>query len=85
MLDELHSLTVALLERVVALQTAGKPPEPLLTLEQAAERLCVSRTTVQELVDRGELPCVEVTGRAIRVDPRDIEAFLKAKRVRRAG
>lgn len=54
-----------------------------LTFEQTAELLAVGRTTVQELVDRGELPVVSVTGRAVRVDVRDVEAFVKARRERR--
>lgn len=60
------------------------PPAPrLLTFEQTAEALAVGKTTVQELVDRGDLPVVAVTGRAVRIDARDIEAFVKRKRERR--
>lgn len=55
----------------------------LLTFEQTAELLAVGRTTVQELVDSGALPVVSVTGRAVRVDVRDVEAFVKQRRERR--
>jgi excisionase family DNA binding protein len=74
MLAHLHSLRATVDD--------GKPPS-LLTFEQTAEALGVGRTTVQELVDKGELPVVSVTGRAVRVDVRDVEAFIKRKRERR--
>jgi excisionase family DNA binding protein len=82
--DALQVLATNLLgELVQALRPGSPTPPSLLTLEQAAERLAVSRTTVQELVDSGVLPVVSVTGRAVRVDPRDVEAYIRAKRTRR--
>lgn len=82
--EELRELSAKLLSAVCAAQRVAVEPAPkLLTFEQAAEALAVSRTTVQELVDRGELPVVSVTGRAVRVDARDVEAFVKRKRERR--
>lgn len=83
-LEELRGLATQLLETVVAL--AAEPVEPaprLLTLEQAADALAVSRSTMQEIVDRGDLAVVSVTGRAVRVDVRDVEVFLKQRRGRR--
>jgi excisionase family DNA binding protein len=82
-LDELRNLAARLLERVTALPADDSPVPRLLTFEQAAEALAVGRTTVQELVDKGELPVVSVTGRAVRVDTRDVEAFVKRRRERR--
>lgn len=80
-LDELRGLAGQLVAGLAGL--AQEPPPRLLTPDQAAEALAVSRTTLQELMDSGALPVVEVTGRAVRVDVRDIEAFTKARRVRR--
>jgi excisionase family DNA binding protein len=76
-----------LLERVTRLKAdmAAGPSPRLLTFEQTADALAVGRTTVQELVDRGELPVVSVTGRAVRVDARDVEAFVKRRRERRGA
>lgn len=84
-LDELTHIAARLLARVGELKAkvAEQPAPHLLTFEQTAEALAVGRTTVQELVDRGELPVVAVTGRAVRVDARDVEAFVRRKRERR--
>jgi excisionase family DNA binding protein len=82
-LDELTSIAARLLERVAELK-AERPATPvLLTFEQAATALAVGRTTVQELVDSGALPVVSVTGRAVRIDARDVEKFVAARRARR--
>lgn len=82
-LEALHTLAVDLERRIDALRAAPPTAQPLLTLDQAAERLAVGRTTVQDMVDRGELPVVAVTGRAIRIDPADLDALIKARRIRR--
>lgn len=82
--DTLYALAVDLERRIDALRAAPPTPHPLLTLEQAAERLAVGRTTIQAMVDSGELPVVAVTGRAIRIDPADLDALIKARRVRRS-
>lgn len=84
-LEEIRGLAAQMMESVLALalQLEPEPIARLLSLEQAAECLAVSRTTVQELVDSGKLPVVEVTGRAVRVDARDVEAYIKSKRTRR--
>jgi excisionase family DNA binding protein len=82
-LDELRGLAVQLMEGIVALSAQPEPVSRLLSFEEVGQALSVSRTTVQELVDRGELPVVAVTGRAVRVDARDIEVFLRSRRSRR--
>lgn len=85
-LDELTHIAARLLERIAELRAnRDHRPFKLLTFEQAGEALAVGRTTVQELVDRGELPVVAVTGRAVRVDTRDVEAYVKRKRERRGA
>lgn len=82
-LDELRGLAAQLMEGIVALAAQPEPGPQLLTFEEAAARLAIGRTLMQELVDGGNIPVVEVTGRAPRVDVRDIEVFLKARRTRR--
>lgn len=46
----------------------------LLTIEQAAQRLALGRTTVYSLIQRGELKSVRI-GRAVRVRTTDLDAF----------
>lgn len=54
------------------------PPVQLLTLPQVAERLAVSRRTVQRLIDAGELRPVRF-GHSIRVTERELAAFVAAR------
>ena len=51
--------------------------DQLLTLQQVADRLQVSLSTIRRMVDRGDLPFVKV-GRNIRVRPEDLEAYIAA-------
>lgn len=46
----------------------------LVTVEQAAEKLMVSRTTVYAIISRGELK-VRHIGRAVRIHVRDLEEY----------
>lgn len=52
---------------------------PLLTLEQVAQYLSISSRTVRRLIDDKELRCVQI-GRQKRIDPKDLEAFVKANK-----
>jgi excisionase family DNA binding protein len=49
----------------------------LLTINEAADRLALSRATVQRLVARGDVPTVTI-GRARRVAVHDLHAFVSA-------
>ena len=60
-----------------AARPARGAPERLLTVADAAAALRVSTKTVRRLVGRGELAASRV-GRQLRVDPRDLRAFLRA-------
>ena len=51
--------------------------DQLLTLQQVADRLQVSMSTVRRKVASGELPVVRI-GRNQRVRPADLEAYIKA-------
>lgn len=64
------------------MSTQGKPVDAmdgdsgrLLRIEDVAERLSVSRSMAWKLVDLGELRSVRI-GRAVRVRPQDLEAYL---------
>lgn len=53
---------------------------PLLTAEQVAARLAVSRRVVEEMARRGEGPPSLKLGRYRRWDERDVEAYVDAQR-----
>jgi len=53
----------------------------LLTLDQVADQLQVSRRTVERLVAAGRIRIVRV-GRLIRVTERELEAYVAAQRGR---
>ena len=50
----------------------------LLTIDQAAERLGLSRRTVEHKIASGEIPALQLGGKhsPIRVDERELEAWL---------
>lgn len=54
-------------------------PDPvdnrLITLREAAERLAVSERTVRTLIAGGQLRRLRI-GRAVRIDPSDLCAFI---------
>ncbi len=49
----------------------------LLTYGEVAEILGASKRTIWTLVQSGDLPAVRF-GRSVRIDPRDLEAFIAA-------
>jgi excisionase family DNA binding protein len=62
--------------------TQGKPMDTvdganvrLLRIEEIAERLAVSRSMAWKLIANGQLRSVRI-GRAVRVRPADLEAYL---------
>lgn len=50
--------------------------DQLLTLQQVADRLQVSMSTVRRLVDAGKLKAVRI-GRNLRVRPEDLAAYIE--------
>ena len=52
----------------------------LLRITEVAALLCLGRSTVYELVQRGELPVIHV-GRAVRVPTAALERWVKLRRV----
>jgi excisionase family DNA binding protein len=49
----------------------------LLTADDVAERLRISRSFAYALMSRGEIPPVRL-GRAVRVRPQDLEEFIES-------
>lgn len=54
---------------------------PLLTVQQCAELLAVSRPTVYRLVRDHGLPVIRPTGNDMRFRSEDLEAWLESRRV----
>lgn len=53
----------------------------LLTATELAEHLRVTRRWVYEQVDAHEMPAYRLGARALRFDPRAVEAWLEARKV----
>lgn len=53
---------------------------PLLTIDEVAKFLRISKTSVYRLVERRELPFCRV-GRTLRFTRKDLETYLAARRV----
>jgi excisionase family DNA binding protein len=56
----------------------------LITLEQAAERLAISRRTLERLISAGEFPSPLKLGRASRLAVSDLDAYCAQLRSRRS-
>ena len=50
--------------------------DELLTLDEAARLLTISKPTLWRILRRGELPVVKVTERGTRIKRSDIEAYI---------
>ena len=58
------------------------PRRRLLTYDEAGEYLAVGRTTMYDLVAKGELPTVKIR-RCTRFKPEDLEDYIKLQTCRR--
>jgi excisionase family DNA binding protein len=56
-----------------------RPSEGLLTTAEAADRLSISLRSLQAIIATGEIPIVRI-GRRVAIDPRDLDAFVRARR-----
>jgi excisionase family DNA binding protein len=56
------------------------PEQHLLSIHEAATALGVSRRTLERLIADAELPSIQVSSRRRLIDPRDLEAFIGARR-----
>jgi len=72
----------ALRDEVTALRRKESPegPDSLLTREEAAERLCISVRTLDDMEERGEIQAVRIRGRVLYA-PETLDAYIR----RRAG
>jgi len=50
--------------------------DQLLTVDEAAEWLTVSKPTLWRMIRRGEIPVVKIAQRTIRIKLSDIEAYI---------
>ena len=55
------------------------PPEPLLTVRQAAQQLSLSPSAVHNYISSHRLPVIRL-GRAIRIQPADLAEFIAQRR-----
>jgi len=87
--EELHELVQGLREEVQALRDevtalrrkeSPEGPDSLLTREEAAERLCISVRTLDDMEERGEIQAVRIRGRVLYA-PETLQAYIR----RRAG
>jgi excisionase family DNA binding protein len=60
-----------------------EPIEPLMTVNESAQVLSVSRNTAWRFIRSGELIVVEVGGRTL-VHPNDLREFVASRRRRRS-
>ena len=49
----------------------------LLTVEEAARRLTISKPTMWRIISRGEIPIVRISRRTIRLKATDLEAYVE--------
>ena len=52
-----------------------------ITMETAAERLCISEKTMKRMVQRGAFPAYRIGPRMVRIDEKELEAYIRARRV----
>ncbi|TFH34405.1 MAG: DNA-binding protein [Anaerolineales bacterium] len=55
----------------------------LLNAQDVAAALNMGLSTVYQLVERGELPSIQI-GRSVRIRPEDLEKFIESKTQRQA-
>ena len=58
-------------------------PEPLITPDELARRLNVSRVWVYRLANDGRLPSIRVGDKILRFDPGEIRSWLEEHRSRK--
>ena len=83
-LVDIARLAAQLVERIALMpRPAEATKAPLMTIEEVMVDLSIGRTLAQELIDSGDITVIEITGRALRIDPADLSAYKKRRRVRR--
>lgn len=82
LVDGLREEVSALRDEIQALRRRESPdgPEALLTRHEAAERLCISTRTLDDMAEAGEIRPVRIRDRVLYA-PETLEAYVR----RRAG
>ncbi len=52
--------------------------EELLTVEEAANWLAVSKPTIRRMISRGEIPIVRIAQRNVRIKLSDLEKYIES-------
>lgn len=65
---------------IMAIERHDLPARPLFTIDEVAELLRISKTSVYRLVERRELAFCRV-GRTLRFTQADVDAYLRDRRV----
>lgn len=74
-LEEMRQVLHGLREEVAALRSNGSGPDQLLTREEAAERLRISTSTLDDMRDMGEIRATKIRGRVL-YHPETLKAFI---------
>jgi len=64
--------------------SSADPPEPLLTVRQAAHQLSLSPSAVHNYISSHQLPVIRL-GRAVRIQPTDLAEFILQHRQKGNG
>ena len=75
-LNEVLSELRDLREEVAELRSGGSRQDQLLTREEAADRLRISTSTLDDMRDMGEIQATKVRGRVL-YHPDTIDAFIR--------
>ncbi len=62
------------------LKPAEAAPDRLLTADEVAALLSVSRRRVMDLMRTGALPSIRVSDRVVRFERQDVDAFLERRK-----
>ena len=52
-----------------------------ITMETAAERLCISEKTMKRMVQRGAIPAYRIGPKMVRIDEKELEAYVRERLV----
>lgn len=76
----LESIQVAVqaIQEQIKRSGSSEEPDPLLTRDEAAERLSISTRKLDDMADRGEIQPVRIGGRVLYA-PDTLEAFIRRK------
>jgi excisionase family DNA binding protein len=68
-------------DRTRILLSMNEGTQRLLLIEEASRRMQVSPSTVRRYITERGLPVVKLSPRAVRIDAKDLEAWIRARAV----